>query len=271
MISRIALLAFTLMLFGTPSSGAELFYMDHDPFTDEYVGPIGPLVLSGEIMPGDYDRLLARIAGDEARFLSQNKLILASDGGDVSEALKIAALVSSLFTEIIVERRAGRCVSACFLVYAAAHLRGTDGERLIGINRPYFVDAEVSLPPANPAAAEDGALSQVRNFLRDNEVPAYLIEEMFRHASNDAYWLSARDEANLGYKSASFKKYLAENCAWNDSMEQEVYARKRPVEELTQMMKCRARVTQTAAHKALAQAVSKSASRQCQAPCAQGH
>ena len=202
--------------------------------------------------------------------MSLNKLILASDGGDVTEALKIANLIRSLFTEIIVERRAGRCVSACFLIYAAAHLRGTDGERLIGLNRPYFVDTG-TLSPANPSAVEGDALSQVQSFLKDNEVPAYLIEEMFRHASNDAYWLSARDEANLGYKSSSFKKYLAENCAWSESMEQEVYARKRPLEELTQMLRCRARVTQTAAHKALAQAGSKSTSRQCQAPCALGH
>jgi hypothetical protein len=84
-----------------------------------------------------------------------------------------------------------------------------------------------------------------------------LIEEMFRHASNDAYWLSALDEANFGYKSASFKRFLADNCAWSDSMEQEVYARKRPFEELMQMTRCRARVTQVAAHKALAQATSK--------------
>ena len=99
---------------------------------------------------------------------------------------------------------------------------------------------------------------QVGIFLKENEVPAYLIEEMFRHASNDAYWLSARDEANLGYKSAAFKRYLAENCAWSDSVEEKVYAHKRPLEELTQMMRCRARVTQAAAHKALAQATSKS-------------
>jgi hypothetical protein len=255
MACRFARLAVALILFSPASWGAELFYMDHDPFTDEYVGPVGPLVLSGEIMPGDYDRLLARIAADETRFLSQNKIILASDGGDVAEALKIANLVNSLFTEIIVERRTGRCVSACFLVYAAATQRGSDGERLIGINRP-FIDSATLLPPADAAGVEDGALSQVRIFLKDNEVPAYLIEEMFRRASNDAYWLSALDEANLGYKSAPFKRFLADNCAWSDSMEQEVYARKRPLEELVQMMKCRARVTQVAAHKALAQATS---------------
>jgi hypothetical protein len=109
-------------------------------------------------------------------------------------------------------------------------------------------------------------LLQVGIFLKENEVPAYLIEEMFRHASNDAYWLSARDEANLGYKSAAFKRYLAENCAWSDSVEEKVYAHKRPLEELTQMMRCRARVTQAAAHKALAQAnIEVAAPGKCQA------
>lgn len=73
MPARLAVLTLASILFCTSSCGAELFYMDHDPFTDEYVGPVGPLVLSGEIMPGDYGRLLARIAGDEVRFLSLNK------------------------------------------------------------------------------------------------------------------------------------------------------------------------------------------------------
>ncbi len=46
------------------------------------MGPVGPLVLSGEIIPGDYGRLLAKIAEDPNRFLSQNKLILASGQGN---------------------------------------------------------------------------------------------------------------------------------------------------------------------------------------------
>ena len=40
-----------LLLLSLRASGAELFYMDHDPVTDEFVGPSGPLVLSGEIIP----------------------------------------------------------------------------------------------------------------------------------------------------------------------------------------------------------------------------
>ena len=174
MAGRSIVYAAALLLLGARAWGAELFYMDHDPFTDEYIGPIGPLVVSGEIMNGDYERLLAKIMGEENRFLSLNKIILASDGGDVAEAMKIANLVNSLFTEIVVGPRTGRCVSACFLIFAAANQRATEGEHLIGINRLYFADpAAPSLAAADVESAESssrgivpGALPWNRKYMR---------------------------------------------------------------------------------------------------------
>ena len=217
--------------------------MDHDPVTDRFVGPVGPLVFSGEIMPGDSDRLLSRIQDDENRFLTQNKIILASDGGDVAEALKIARLVKSLFTAVIVGPLTGRCVSACFFIFAAAAEREVDGERLLGINRPFFADSE--------AAAPAEALTQLRAFLQENAVPNYLLEEMFRHASDDAYWLSADDEKNLGFRSSWFKQFLAAKCLWDDKIERDTYAGKRSIDDLKQMQKCRDQATQDAARKVL--------------------
>jgi hypothetical protein len=258
---RIAACTFALLLASMPAFCAELFYMDHDPYTDRFVGPIGPLVISGEIVPGDYAALLSRILADPDRFLAQNKLILASDGGDVAEALKIAKLVKSLYTEVIVGPLTGRCVSACFFIYAAAGRREADGERLIGINRPYLVASETlsapaststSTAPADAAPGESAALAKLRAFLEDNAVPGYLLDEMFRRASNDAYWLSAEDQKNLGYRSPGYDRYLRDKCAWDDKIEREVYAGKRPVEDLKRMLKCRDRVTQDAARRALA-------------------
>jgi ATP-dependent protease ClpP protease subunit len=249
---RSALCAWALLL-SVPVSGAELFYMDHDPYTDGFVGPIGPLVVSGEIVPGDYERLLAKILEDSNRFLSQNKIILASDGGDVAEALNIARLVKSLFTEIVVGPLTGRCVSACFFIFAAAGQREADGEKLIGINRPFVVapGAAAALPTAAAAAAEGRDLIQVRAFLHDNAVPGYLVDEMFRRASDDAYWLSADDEKNLGYRSPWFNQYQRTKCAWDGQIELDVYAGKRPIDDLKPMLKCRDRVTQEAARQVL--------------------
>jgi hypothetical protein len=278
MRGRIAICQVALLLLGAPALSAELFYMDHDPYTDQYVGPVGPLVVSGEIVPGDYDRLLSKILDDPNRFLAENKIILASDGGDVAEALKIATLVKSLFSEVIVGSLTGRCASACFFIYAAANQRETDGERLIGINRPYLVDAEAESPPppspSTPAApsppippaslpqvapasptdvvgAENRALRKVRVFLQENAVPGYLVDEMFRRPSDEVYWLSEDDLKNLGYKSPAFKRYLRSECAWGEDLEREVYAGKRSVDDLKEKWKCRARVTQQQARQAL--------------------
>jgi hypothetical protein len=240
-----------LLLASLPASSAELFYMDHDPFTGQFVGPVGPLVVSGEIVPGDYDHLLAKILEDQNRFLSQNKIILASDGGDVAEALKIARLVKSLFTEIVVGPLTGRCVSACFFIFAAAGQREADGDKLIGINRPYIVTPDAAAPPTGATPAEGRALTEVRAFLQDNAVPGYLVDEMFRHPSDDAYWLSAEDEKNLGYRSQSFKQYLQAKCAWDDQIERDVYAGKRSLDDLKPLLRCRDRVTQAAARQVL--------------------
>jgi hypothetical protein len=252
----IAFCKVALLLVNVPCVGAEIFYMDHDPFTGQYVGPTGPLVFSGEIAPGDYDRLLARILEDQTRFLAQNKIILASDGGDVSEALRIGKLIKSLFAGVIVGPLTGRCVSACFFIYAAAGQREADGERLIGINRPYIADSEAQSAPPADANVESKALTQVRAYLQENDVPNYLVDEMFRHASDDAYWLTADDEKSLGYRSSSLNQFLTAKCAWDDKIEREAYAGKRPIDDLKQMLTCRARVTQEAAQKVLLHAKS---------------
>ena len=59
---RLALVCTIFLLSGACARSAELYYLDRDAFNNEYVGPLGPLVLSGEIAPGDYYRLLANIA-----------------------------------------------------------------------------------------------------------------------------------------------------------------------------------------------------------------
>jgi hypothetical protein len=248
----VACFAALLLFFGTAASAAELFYMDHDLLTGKYVGPVGPLVISGEIVPGDYDRLLTRILNDEPRFMAQNKIILASNGGDVREAIKIAVLIKALFTEISVGPQTGRCVGACFLIYVSAGQRATDSEHLIGVHRPTLVESvSAGLSPADAAALENRALEQVRAFLLGSDVPASLVEEMFRRAAGDVYWLSEADEKSLGYKSPSFEKYLAAKCAWDDALERDAYSGKRPFRDLTDMYACRARLTQPAALKAL--------------------
>lgn len=252
-------LILALMLCGA-APAAELYYLDRDPFSNKYVGPVGPLVLSGEIVPGDFARLLAKIAEDESRFLDRNKIYLASNDGNAAEAMKIAKLLRSLYTEVIVAPLTGRCAGACFLIYAAAAQRGTDGENLLGIHRPGLAESEwISTSTTEAALLEDAVQVPVRAFLEENEVPGGLIEQLFNHLPTDVYWLTEQDEKTLGSRSPAFEKYLTKNCAWNDGLERAVYQGEKPPDALKELTACRIRMTHPEAHKALAQAVKENA------------
>ena len=221
-----------------PLRAAELFYMDHDTLTARYVGAVGPLVLSGDIIPGDYDRLLTRIAQDGTRFMEQNTLILAAERGDVTEALRIGRLVRLLLTQVLVDPLAGKCGGACFLIYAAAGQRATDGHGLLGVQRTPAVEA---------ALTESG-------------VPPALLAEFARHSA-EMYWLTDADERSLGSRSPGFVQYLKARCAWDDAVEREVLSGKRPAADAQSLFDCRARVTRSDARKALAGALAERAAR----------
>jgi len=257
---RLAFVCVIFLLSGAPAGSAELFYLDRDAFNNEYVGPVGPLVLSGEIAPGDYDRLLAKIAEDDKRFLSHNKLVLASSEGNAAEAMKIARLLKALYTQVVVGPLTGRCAGACFLIYAAAVERGTDGENLLGVSRPGLAESEwVGRPTTEAALLEDGMQGPVRDFLVENDVPPDLLEQVFQRPSTDIYWLTDSDETALGSKSPAFSKFLAKNCKWTDGFEKEVYRGERPFEDLKAFADCRVRTTQPEARKALTLALKEAA------------
>jgi hypothetical protein len=232
---RAAWCGFCVLCTPLMSHGAEFFYMDHDAFTGRYTGPVGALVMSGDIEPGDYDRLLKRLHDDPQRFLSQDKLILASGTGDVDEAMKIGRFLKTLHTEISVSPLTGRCVDACFFIYVAADQRSADAPGLIGIH---------GVPSSDAAAASD--------FLRENEVPADLVERVMRPGRDDVYWLSDSDEAALGPRSPAFTRYLVAHCHWSDAVEREVRSAQRPLADMKDMSTCRSRVSRSDAAAALA-------------------
>jgi hypothetical protein len=114
MIRRLVLRIVLALSVSMPAVSAKLFYMDHDAFMGKYIGPTGPLVISGDIARGDYERLLAKIEDDEDRFLSQNKIIVASTAGDMSEGMKISKLIKALHSEVSVRPLTGNCVGRAF-------------------------------------------------------------------------------------------------------------------------------------------------------------
>ncbi len=219
-----------------PATGADFFYLDHDAFTGKFTAAPGPLVLSGGIEPGDYDRLLAKILDDEARFLARDELVLASSAGDPREAMRIAGLLGSLHTSVSVGPVTGRCRDACFLVFAAADQRATIGTGMLGLE--------------GLDASGRAAVAGVRQFLRDHQVSEQIAAYVLRSPAA-VHWLSPDEEAALGPRSAAFTRYLRARCAWDDGLERAVLAGKRPVADLQPFWDCRSRTTRRDARERL--------------------
>jgi hypothetical protein len=238
-LARVAFASGCLLLCGARPYGAEIFYLDHDEFTHQYTGPVGPLVVSGEIVAGETKHVLQKIFADPERFLEQNTVVLAGHDGEVAEAIKLAKLLQSLHSRVRVGELTGTCSGACFLVYAAADERVTDASHLLGIRRFDEVEA------ANP---------DVRDFIRNSAIPPQLLEPMLHGSAGSVYWLSARDEADLGLRSAAFIRYLTGRCGWDVKLERAALSGRRPMSDLEPLLACRRRVALADARRVLADA-----------------
>lgn len=182
------------------------------------------LVLKGEIVPGDYDALLDVIRANPERFWHKTGFILASPGGDVQEALKIARLVKGTYSPVFVGKAAGPCVSACFFIYVSAVTREA-GPGQLGVHRPYINPSRLSTSSAAAAeVTQDRILRQARAYLEDQNVPTNLIDKMFQRASTEVYWLSTDEiENQLGRRPPWFEQYLIAKCGLDKQLERDYF------------------------------------------------
>ena len=100
------------------------------------VRPAG-LLLSGEIRPGDYDRLINFFQSDPKKFVTTQNFLLDSPGGSVPEALKIALFIRDTSRVTNVEAKSN-CLSACFYLFVAGGSRTAAADGSVGIHRPYY-------------------------------------------------------------------------------------------------------------------------------------
>ena len=170
------------------------------------------LLMQGEILPGDYQRLLA-FAIHSNSDLTRKQIILSSPGGDVAEALKIGKLIKGLYTNVWVNSWSGPCASACFIIYASAVER-LAGVGIVGIHRPYISHERVQLlSPADAEALETRALLDAEEYLHKMRVPNNLVDAMFERASNEIHWLSADELYNqLGRRPPWYEELLIARC-----------------------------------------------------------
>jgi hypothetical protein len=178
------------------------------------------VLMKGEIEPGDYHKLLRFAESDKDRFLTAS-FILASPGGDITEAVKIGRLLKDVYAFVEVGRRYGSCASACFIIFASAVDRQSI-EGLVGIHRPYVARSRLlRLSLAEAERQQSQALRDAENYLHSLRVPTAIIDEMFANASTDIHWLSWDELQHLGLRPPWWEEELIARCGLNPAQEAE--------------------------------------------------
>ena len=180
--------------------------------------PNGNVLLSGPIVEGDADRLIAlqqRSLAVSGRPLGY--LHLSSPGGSVAEAAKLGALVE-VFRLIVDVPRGTSCASSCFFVFVAAEQRfamapyaGAVRGKL-GLHRPYLDPGAIDTASSSAGGAQRALMWQVKTYLSQRNVPQRLIDLMMTKSSRDIYWANDSDIVELGSFSPAHEEMVIAKC-----------------------------------------------------------
>lgn len=202
-----------IFIFAELSQAADFSYTSKSPWGNADLNK-ELVLLEGEIEPGDYNKLVTLIKRNPERFFAYRAMVVASPGGDVQEALKIARFVKGSFTNVLVGDTFGKCESACFLIVAAAPERAWIADH-IGVHRPYISNRVLSrLSPSQAEDLQARAFRETRAFMEANDVPLSLIERMFSTSSLEIRWLGAPGK-ELGRMRPSYEQYLISRCGYD--------------------------------------------------------
>ena len=208
----IAALTFAL---GWSSHAATFKYAPFDPRVPDSSEAV---YISGPIEAGDLEKLRALIRPDVWRF-KKSTVVLASNGGDVVEAMKIGDVIRSSYVSVFVNKNVGVCASACFLLYVSAVERGATYPAL-GVHRPYFGHehfAGLSLVDAERKQIK--LFDAFREFLTKREVPQDIQEGMFSLASNEIKWLTWKDIDRIGPRANWYDQLMVSRCGLDKQLE----------------------------------------------------
>jgi ATP-dependent protease ClpP protease subunit len=169
--------------------------------------------MSGDIKSGDYEKFRLFLKQNLDKYKERRQVSLASNGGNLIEALKIAGLLKVGYADITVEN--GNCASACFFLYLSGVTRYS-GSTSIGIHRAYFDQTYFAgLKPEEARTQQTRLSNAVNAILDENGVPQYLKDVMNRTSSDNMYWLSDDDIGNIGEHPAWYEEVLIARCRWS--------------------------------------------------------
>jgi hypothetical protein len=163
--------------------------------------PLAGVTIEGMIAPGDFAKLVPLLLDAEGKSV----VWLASPGGNLSEALRMGALIRQLALEVRVPDDRSRplvrlrdpdnntCASACFFLYAAGVRRQGS---VLGIHKPSLpADEYFSLGLDGSVTAHRRIQEATADYLDQMGVPARYASMMMAGSPTDMIWLAPEDVA----------------------------------------------------------------------------
>ena len=199
-------IVFLLAVASTAASAAEFRLV-----RDETQPDVPVLYMTGKIQKGDAASLSRLLKSNLKYGPSVTEIWLNSPGGELDEAVRIGELIEKLGYTAIVPLGA-TCASACFFVWVGASARLAPGDLVI--HRPYFHMRDSSQSPSDFENAYRATNEAAALYLRQRNVPAYLIERMLQLSSADGYPLSSEDKVRIGPMSTARSEYMVQNCGF---------------------------------------------------------
>jgi hypothetical protein len=194
------------LIFHGHATGAEIF-IDKSIVDNETV----EIILTGEIKRGD-EVVFAKLVGAGKKKIW---LHLESTGGHVDSAIAIGSIVRKHEGVVL----AGKCYSACVLIFAGGVIRTgarAFDEPVIGVHRIFFSKLQPGLTVGQVKARYDVQLNRVRKYLAEVNVVPELLSFMQAIEPSDMRILT-RDELNrygLGTQDVTYNEFLvAERAA----------------------------------------------------------
>lgn len=187
------------------------------------VGPGGASVnLKGEIVPGDFARLLKALEDvggfpviTNANFTAHGRepsFYLNSSGGDVDEAIQIGRFFRKTLSKVTAT---GECSSACFLIWIGGAERDIDSDDpAFRLHRPRFNEEYYANLDADSAKEQYSKLEhKVRSYLEEMGAPAILGDHMMRVPSRKFETYRGGELLGLvGSRAPFFDEMLSARC-----------------------------------------------------------
>lgn len=179
----LAAMTWCALLIGSPGAAAlQYLRLPLNP-------PAVAILARGPIVQDDVERLTAFI-GRLSQTDRLTSLLVNSPGGNVSEAEKLARIITKYKLSVFVPP-GSQCSSACFLLFAAASGRFVAPDAVIGVH-------SASLGNGQETITSLALTTIIARDLAQEGVPAAIIGKLVTTPPGHATWLTASDFASMG-------------------------------------------------------------------------